>query len=55
MRLTDTGVGLHIGYVPGRPASHGCIRFKRDAATQIFDLVKVGTPVSHRRKAPSLL
>ena len=55
MRLTDTGVGLHIGYVPGRPASHGCIRLKRDAATEIFDLVKVGTPVSIADKAPGLL
>ncbi|HEY5770433.1 MAG TPA: L,D-transpeptidase [Terrimicrobium sp.] len=55
MRLTDTGVGLHIGYVPGRPASHGCIRLKRDSAMEIFDLVKVGTPVDIAAKAPSLL
>lgn len=55
MRLTDTGVGLHIGYVPGRPASHGCIRLKRDAARDIYDLVKVGTPVDVAEKAPSLL
>ncbi len=54
MRLTDTGVGLHVGYVPGRPASHGCIRLKRDAATQIFDMVKVGTPVVIAERAPSL-
>jgi len=55
MRLTDTGVGLHIGYVPGRPASHGCIRLKRDSATEIFDLVKVGTPVVIAEGAPSVL
>ena len=55
MRLTDTGVGLHVGYVPGRPASHGCIRLKRDAATQIFDVVKIGTPVVIADRAPSLL
>lgn len=54
MRLTDSGVGMHVGYVPGRPASHGCIRLKRDSATQIFDLVKVGTPVAIAEKAPSL-
>ena len=54
MRLTDSGVGLHVGYVPGRPASHGCIRLKRDSATQIFDLVKVGTPVVIAENAPSL-
>ena len=50
MRLTDSGVGLHVGYVPGRPASHGCIRLKRDSATEIFELVKVGTPVVDRRE-----
>ena len=55
MRLTDTGVGLHVGYVPGRPASHGCIRLKRDSATEIFELVKVGTPVVIAESAPSLV
>jgi L,D-transpeptidase catalytic domain len=54
MRLTDSGVGMHVGYVPGRPASHGCIRLKRDSATQIFGLVKVGTPVVIAENAPSL-
>jgi lipoprotein-anchoring transpeptidase ErfK/SrfK len=55
MRLTDSGVGLHIGYVPGRPASHGCIRLTRDAATQVFDLVKVGTQVTIAEVVPALL
>jgi L,D-transpeptidase-like protein len=55
MRLTDSGVGLHVGYVPGRPASHGCIRLKRDAATEIFELVRVGTPVVIAESPPSLL
>jgi hypothetical protein len=54
MRLTDSGVGMHVGYVPGRPASHGCIRLKRDSATRIFGLVKVGTPVVIAESAPSL-
>ena len=52
MRLTDTGVGIHVGYVPGRPASHGCIRLKRDTATQMFDVVKIGTPVVIAERAP---
>jgi hypothetical protein len=26
MRLTDRGVGIHMGILPGYPASHGCIR-----------------------------
>jgi hypothetical protein len=53
MRITLDEVD--VGYVPGRPASHGCIRIKRDAATQIFGLVDVGTPVVIAESAPSLL
>ena len=26
MRLTGEGVGMHVGILPGYPASHGCIR-----------------------------
>src|SRR5947209_11884 len=45
MRLTGDGVGMHIGILPGYPASHGCIRMPRDGAKLFYDLVKVGTPV----------
>jgi len=46
MRMTPTGVGMHVGHVPGhRPASHGCIRLKRETATELFALLDVGTPV----------
>ena len=55
MRLTDSGVGLHVGYVPGRPASHGCIRLKNDTAQKLFQLTKIGTPVVVAEQAPSLL
>ncbi len=54
MRLTDTGVGLHVGYVPGVPASHGCIRLKKDVAEELFTLTKVGTPVLIAAEIPSL-
>lgn len=54
MRLTDTGVGMHVGYVPGRPASHGCIRLKRDVAIQLFEMLKIGTPVTIAEQAPAL-
>jgi hypothetical protein len=54
MRLTDTGVGLHVGYVPGRPASHGCIRLKRAVAEELFSLTKIGTPVVIADTAPAL-
>jgi len=45
MRLTEDGVGMHIGILPGYPASHGCIRMPPDAANLFYDHVKVGTPV----------
>jgi lipoprotein-anchoring transpeptidase ErfK/SrfK len=45
MRLTSDGVGMHIGILPGYPASHGCIRMPSDGAKLFYDLVKVGTPV----------
>src|SRR6266581_3731328 len=44
MRLTEDGVGMHIGILPGYPASHGCIRMPSDGAKLFYDHVKVGTP-----------
>ena len=48
-RLTDTGVGFHIGILPGYPASHGCIRLPADMAPLIYEKVRVGTPVTVER------
>jgi lipoprotein-anchoring transpeptidase ErfK/SrfK len=45
MRLTWEGVGMHIGILPGYPASHGCIRLPAGVAPQIYARVKIGTPV----------
>jgi lipoprotein-anchoring transpeptidase ErfK/SrfK len=45
-RLTDTGVGMHVGILPGYAASHGCIRLPVDIAPLIYQKVKVGTPVT---------
>jgi lipoprotein-anchoring transpeptidase ErfK/SrfK len=45
MRLTRTGVGMHIGILPGYPASHGCVRLPAEIAPLIYAKVKVGTPV----------
>ena len=39
-------VGMHAGYLPGYPASHGCVRMPRDLAARFFGLVHVGTPVT---------
>ena len=45
MRLTYEGVGMHVGILPGYPASHGCIRMPEEGAKLFFDRVKIGTPV----------
>jgi lipoprotein-anchoring transpeptidase ErfK/SrfK len=45
MRLTGEGVGMHVGILPGYPASHGCVRMSPDGAKLFYDTVKVGTPV----------
>jgi lipoprotein-anchoring transpeptidase ErfK/SrfK len=44
MRLTWQGVGMHVGILPGYPASHGCIRMPDDIAKMFYDRVKIGTP-----------
>jgi len=46
MRLTGEGVGMHVGILPGYPASHGCIRMSGDGAKLFYDTVKIGTPVT---------
>lgn len=46
MRLTNGGVGMHAGYLPGVPASHGCIRMPAFMAKDFYDNVALGTPVS---------
>ena len=40
------GFGLHAGYLPGYPASHGCIRMPEFMAIDFFNNVDVGTPVA---------
>lgn len=45
MRLSNEGVGMHIGILPGYPASHGCVRLPAEIALKIYQKVKVGTPV----------
>ena len=49
LRLTDDGVGMHVGILPGYPASHGCIRMPSQAAELFYQHVKVGTPVNVQR------
>jgi len=46
MRLTWTGIGMHVGNVPRYPASHACIRGQADIVPLVFSKVRVGTPVT---------
>ena len=45
MRFTN-GIGMHSGYLPGYPASHGCVRLPKDYAMAFFQAVEVGTSVT---------
>ncbi len=45
MRLTDEGVGLHAGFIPGYPASHGCVRLPMGMARGLFEHTQEGTQV----------
>jgi lipoprotein-anchoring transpeptidase ErfK/SrfK len=40
------GIGLHAGYLPGYPASHGCIRMPESKAKRFFEAARDGTPVT---------
>jgi ankyrin repeat protein len=46
MRLSCLDFGMHEGYVPNYPASHGCIRLPGDAARRFFEELPIGTLVS---------
>lgn len=45
MRLGHTTVGMHVGDVPGYPASAGCIRLPQQVAPILFEHVTHGTRV----------
>ena len=40
------GVGMHVGYLPGFPASHGCVRMPDHMAKIFYYNVQHGTPVT---------
>jgi lipoprotein-anchoring transpeptidase ErfK/SrfK len=39
-------IGMHAGFLPGYPASHGCVRMPRDLAERFFERVNIRTPVT---------
>lgn len=45
MRLDESAIGMHIGDLPGYPASAGCVRLPFSVAPVIFDNTRSGTTV----------
>jgi lipoprotein-anchoring transpeptidase ErfK/SrfK len=41
-------IGMHAGYLPGYPASHGCIRLPETMAIKFFENAPIGTSVEIR-------
>jgi lipoprotein-anchoring transpeptidase ErfK/SrfK len=41
-------IGMHAGYLPGYPASHGCIRMPETMAVKFFQNAPIGTSVEIR-------
>jgi len=44
--------GMHAGYLPGYPASHGCVRMPDQLAVAFYNAVDVGTPVTVFGRTP---
>lgn len=44
--------GMHAGYLPGYPASHGCVRMPDQMAVAFYNAVDVGTPVTVFGRTP---
>ncbi len=40
------GVGMHAGFLPGFPASHGCVRMPEQMAKKFYEHATIGTPVT---------
>jgi lipoprotein-anchoring transpeptidase ErfK/SrfK len=51
MRFNES-IGMHAGYLPGYPASHGCVRLPEENAIAFFDAIGVGTPVTVFGRTP---
>lgn len=45
MRLGQSTVGMHVGDLPGYPASAGCIRLPQRIAPLLFENLTLGVPV----------
>ncbi|HYI39308.1 MAG TPA: L,D-transpeptidase family protein [Allosphingosinicella sp.] len=52
-RLTWGGIALHAGQIPGRPASHGCVRLPLAFARNLFAVTSVGASVHIVDQSPA--
>ena len=46
------GYGFHVGSVWPVPRTHGCLRIHQHAARELYELVRIGTPVSIAQTQP---
>ncbi len=44
-RITWSGIAMHLGVVPGHPASHGCIRLPSNFAAKLWGWTTIGERV----------
>ncbi len=51
-RLTNYGIALHAGKLPGYPASHGCIRLPWSFAKKLYGITDFGTKVTVTSRRP---
>ena len=51
-RLTWGGIALHAGYLPGYPASAGCVRMPVDFAAKLYSVTGIGTTVISPTTSP---
>ncbi|MGY8686153.1 MAG: L,D-transpeptidase family protein [Verrucomicrobiales bacterium] len=42
----NRAIGMHRGFLPGYPASHGCVRQPEHMAQKYFENAEIGTPVN---------
>ena len=52
-RLTWDGIALHAGEIPGRPASHGCVRLPMAFARHLFEVTRLGASVHILNESPA--
>ena len=52
MSFYSPAYGMHWGFVKPHPCTHGCVRMPLNSARQVFDMVRVGTPVNVSSSQP---